>query len=413
MFETGFYNQGRGLESGLRAGTAVSNTIQNVQSGNAVKQAAARIQAGEDQQKVIGELMAQSPQAAQQLMNLVRGQQDVDAGVQEVNALKQRVGEQTMRAAALPIFGALMTDDEKSRGALLNESAAVFEKQSPETANVIRQLGTLKGQQQFDAIGGLVKTLRNAGVFPDDPSQMLGQGTALSQNLALYDQAIAAGDTEKAELIKRNLDPYSRSLAGGMGAGEARLMTEQALNPVLGAREAGKIQATEGTATGQAKLQQEQQAVAKGERETAEAARSKENAVAAMNNQLQQIGVLRKHKGFESAVGKSSYIPSIRGGEAFNFERQLEKLNAQSFLAQVPNMVGMGALSNAEGEKINASMSALHVGMSEEEFQRELDSIENVLKQGRERIRTGNLLKPEQQQTQQPSSVGRFKIEVE
>ena len=268
MFETGFYNQVRGLESGLRAGAAIGNTIQNVQSGNAVKQAAARIQSGEDQQKVISELMAQSPQAAQQLMNLVRGQQDVDAGVQEVNALKQRVGEQTMRSAALPIFGALMTDDEKSRGALLNESAAVFEKQSPETANVIRQLGTLKGQQQFDAIGGLVKTLRNAGVFPDDPSQMLGQGTALSQNLALYDQAVAAGDNERAALILRNMDPRERAAAQG----QIQVETQQALNPILAGREAGKIQATEGTATGQAKLQQEQQAAAKGERETAEAA---------------------------------------------------------------------------------------------------------------------------------------------
>jgi len=413
MFDTSIYNQGRSLESGLRAGTQIRNTINNFIDKDSVKKASARIQAGEDQQKVISELMAQSPQAAQQLMNLVRGQQDVDAGVQEVNALKQRVGEQTMRSAALPIFGALMTDDDKSRGALLNESAAVFEKQSPETANVIRQLSTLKGQQQFDAIGGLVKTLRNAGVFPDDPSQMLGQGTALSQNLALYDQAVAAGDTEKAELIKRNLDPYSRSLAGGIGAGEARLMTEQALNPVLGQREAGKIQATEGTATGQAKLQQEQQAAAKGERETAEAARSKENAVSSINQQLQQLNSLGKHPGFESAVGFSSYAPSIRGSSAYDFERQLEKFDAQSFMAMIPNLSGMGALSNSEGEKVSAALSALRTGMSEEEFKREMGVIQNTLMQARDRIKTGNLLKPEQQQTQQPSSVGRFKIEVE
>lgn len=409
MFETGFYNQGRGLESGLRAGAAIGNTIQNAQSGNAVKQAAARIQSGEDQQKVIGELMAQSPQAAQQLMNLVRGQQDVDAGVQEVNALKQKVGMQTLQTAALPIFGALMTDDDKSRGALLNESAAVFEKQSPETANVIRQLGTLKGQQQFDAIGGLVKTLRNAGVFPDDPSQMLGQGTALGQNLALYDQAVAAGDNERAALILRNMDPRERAAAQG----EVQVQTQQALNPILAGREAGKIQATEGTATGQAKLQQEQQAAAKGERETAEAARSKENAVASINQQLQQLNSLGRHPGFESAVGFSSYAPSVRGSSAYDFERQLEKFDAQSFMAMIPNLSGMGALSNAEGEKVSAALSALRTGMSEEEFKREMGVIQNTLMQARDRIKSGNLLKPEQQQTQQPSSVGRFKIEVE
>lgn len=413
MFDTGIYNQGRSLESGLRAGAAIGGAIKNTMNTNAVQAAAARIQAGEDQQKVISELMAQSPQAAQQLMNLVRGQQEVDTGVQEVNALKQKVGMQTLQTAALPIFGALMTDDEKSRATLLNESAAVFEKQSPETANVIRQLGTLKGQQQFDAIGGLVKTLRNAGVFPDDPSQMLGQGTALSQNLALYDQALAAGDTEKAELIKRNLDPYSRSLAGGMGAGEARLMTEQALNPVLGAREAGKIQATEATATGQAQLAQEQQAVAKGEREVAESARNKENAVASINQQLQQLQRLESHPGFSSAVGVNSIIPSIPGTQAYGFEKQLEKLDAQSFMAMIPNLAGMGALSNAEGQKVSAALSALATGLSEEEFKSEMNVIRETLMQARDRIRTGSLLKPEQQTQKAPSSVGRFKIEVE
>ena len=310
MFETGFYNQGRGLESGLRAGAAIGNTIQNIQSGNAVKQAAARIQAGEDRQKVIGELMAQSPQAAQQLMNLVRGQQDVDAGVQEINALKQRVGEQTMRSAALPIFGALMTDDDKARGALLNESAAVFDKQSPETANIIRQLGTMKGQQQFDAIGGLVKTLRNAGVFPDDPSQ-LGQGTALGQNLSLYDQAIAAGDTDRAELIKRNIDPYSRSFSGGMGAGEARLATEQGLNPILGQREAGKIQATEQTSTGQAKLQQEQQAVAKGQSAVDADKEQKAKALEASKEALRLTESIMNNKNLGSVTGANALTPTV------------------------------------------------------------------------------------------------------
>lgn len=240
MFDTGIYNQGRSLESGLRAGAAIGGAIKGAMNTNAVQAAAARIQAGEDQQKVISELMAQSPQAAQQLMNLVRGQQDVDAGVQEVNALKQKVGMQTLQTAALPIFGALMTDDEKSRGVLLNESAAVFEKQSPETANVIRQLGTLKGKQQFDAIGGLVKTLRNAGVFPDDPSQMLG-GMGQSADIAKFEywkqMNPDATPEQMREVYNKIIDPQARAFASGIGAGKAKIATEQKLTPVLADRE--------------------------------------------------------------------------------------------------------------------------------------------------------------------------------
>jgi hypothetical protein len=405
------------LSSGLRSGAAIGGMIKGGMDTSAVQNAAQRIQAGENQQAVISELMAQSPQAAQQLMNLLGGQQNLDAGATEIEALKTKVGMQSLQQAALPIFGALQVDDDGARGKLLNEAAMVFEKQSPETAAVIRQIGGLQGKQQFDAVAGIVKSLRSAGVFPDDPSQLQGSMPADVSKFEYWKQMNPnATEAEAREVYNKIIDPFYRSQASAQGAANVKLKTEESMNDVLANREAAKVGAIEKTETGAAKLAQEEQAVTKGEREAAEAAKSKENAVAAMNNQLQQIGVLRGHKGFESAVGKSSYIPSIRGGEAFNFERQLEKLNAQSFLAQIPNMVGMGALSNAEGEKINASMSALHVGMSEEEFQRELNAIEEVLKQGRERIKTGSLLKADQQ-TQQAtpasSTVGRFKIEVQ
>ena len=411
MFDTGIYNQGRGLESGLRAGMAVGGAIRSGMDGSAVKSAAARIQAGENQQAVISELMAQSPQAAQQLMNLLGGQQNLDAGAAEVESLKNKVGMQTLQTAALPIFGAMQVDDDKARTNLLNEAAAVFEKQSPETAAVIKQIGGLQGRQQFDAVTGLVKSLRSAGVFPDDPSQ-LQQSTALGQNLSLYDQAVAAGDMERAELIKRNIDPYSRSFSGGMGAGEARLATEQGLTPVLAQREAVKTQAIEGTATGQAQLQQEQQAVAKNEREVAESKRAKENAAASINSQLQQIERLGSHPGFKGAVGLSSIAPSVPGSDAYGFERQLEKLDAQSFMAMIPNLAGMGALSNAEGQKVSAALSALNTGLSEDEFRREMGVIKETLMQARDRLKTGNMVAPEAE-TKSPSSVGRFKIEVQ
>lgn len=408
MFDTGMYSQGRGLESGLRSGAAIGGMIKNNMSENSVQNAAARIQAGENQQAVISELMAQSPQAAQQLMNLLGGQQNLDAGATEIEALKTKVGMQTLQTAALPIFGAMMTDDAKARGALLNEAATVFEKQSPETAAIIKQIRGLEGKQQFDAVAGIVKSLRSAGVFPDDPSQ-LQQSTALGQNLSLYDQAMAAGDTERAELIKRNIDPNARAFAQA----DARVDMEQRLNPTLAAREAGKIGAVEQTATGSAQLAQEQQAVAKGERELSEAKRAKENAAAAINSQLQQIQRLESHPGFKSAVGFSSIAPSVPGSDAYGFEKQLEKLDAQSFMAMIPNLAGMGALSNAEGQKVSAALSALNTGLGEEEFRKEMKVIRETLMQARDRLKTGNMLAPEQKEATAASTVGRFKIEVQ
>ena len=262
MFDTGFYNQGRGLESGLRSGAAIGGMIKGGMDTSAVQNAAQRIQAGENQQAVISELMAKSPQAAQQLMNLLGGQQNLDAGATEIEALKTKVGMQSLQQAALPIFGALQVDDDGARSKLLNEAAMVFEKQSPETAAVIKQIGTLQGKQQFDAVAGIVKSLRSAGVFPDDPSQMTQSMPADVSKFEYWKQMNPnATEAEAREVYNKIIDPFYRSQASAQGAAGVKLETEQSMNDVLAQREAAKVGAVEKTGTGAAKLAQAEQAV--------------------------------------------------------------------------------------------------------------------------------------------------------
>lgn len=266
MFDTSIYRQGQSLESGLRAGSMMGSAVRGVMDNNAVKQAAARIQAGENQQAVISELMAQSPQAAQQLMSLIGGQMKVDAAGQELTALKQKVGTEVMQGAAMPLFMALQANDDKARSEFIKQGAAIFQGRDDTAASVLNEMAGLQGKQQFDALAGTVKALQQAGVFPQDPRQLLGQGTALGQNLALYDQAIAAGDTERAAMILRVMDPAERAQAQGA----ARVETEQSLNPILASREAGKATAIEGTAGGQADLAAQQAAAQKAQNEVKE-----------------------------------------------------------------------------------------------------------------------------------------------
>ena len=57
-----------------------------------------------------------------------------------------------------------------------------------------------------------------------------------------------------------------------------------------------------------------------------------------------------------SAAGPvSSRMPTLSQDTA-DFEALVETLGSQSFLAQIPNIKGMGALSNAEGEKLQAAL---------------------------------------------------------
>jgi len=418
MFDTSIYQQGRGLRSGLQTGAAIGGMISDYNANNAVKEAALQIQNGANREQVIQGLMAKDPKAAQSLMNMLGGgqalqqnDQSLERGVQEIQALTQKVGMQSMQSAAMPLFGALFANDDKSRNSLITEAANVFVKSSPATAEMILGIKDLPDEQKAGALSGIVKTLRKSGIFPDDPSTM-NQGGVAGEQIKMLREMEANNDPYAAQ-FKQMILPGERAQAQA----DVKVGTEKKLSPILANREAEKQTALEGTATGKAELQTKEQAVQKSTREMQAAEKSKADSVASINSQLQQLASISKHPGLDSAVGISSYAPSLRGGDAYNFERQLEKLDAQSFLAMVPSLSGMGALSNSEGAKVSASLSALDTGMSKEEFKRELKVIEGTLMKARERIGSGNLLTPEQvndeqQTSQQQSNIGRFKVKV-
>jgi hypothetical protein len=67
-----------------------------------------------------------------------------------------------------------------------------------------------------------------------------------------------------------------------------------------------------------------------------------------------------------SAAGPvSSRMPTMSQDTA-DFEALVETLGSQSFMAQIPNIKGMGALSNAEGEKLQAALQNFSLKQSPE-----------------------------------------------
>ncbi len=105
---------------------------------------------------------------------------------------------------------------------------------------------------------------------------------------------------------------------------------------------------------------------------------------------------LKKHPGFGAAVGSGfdpqswgSYVPfrdkPLGGTNAADFTAELDAMRAQVFLPMVQSMKGMGALSNAEGQKLTDAIGALDPNMSEEAFSRSLDRIVGDLTAYRDR----------------------------
>lgn len=102
---------------------------------------------------------------------------------------------------------------------------------------------------------------------------------------------------------------------------------------------------------------------------------------------IRQAELVLNHPGREAGTGLSSWQSLVPGSDARGFASQLETLKSQVFLPEVQKMQGMGALSNAEGQKISAAFAALDPDMPEAEFKSTLERAIGDLRAAQERAR--------------------------
>ncbi len=220
---------GRTFESGLRSGQMIGNAIMQNRSTSALQEAQARINAGEDANTVMQQLMAQNPQAAQQLMNMQQGNLQLQAQQQEMEQLKKKYGMQSLQMSALPLLGAVMQDDPAIQDKLIDEASAPFKGQSDGVFETLQQVKGLQGKQRVDALTGIVKTLRQAGIYPDDPNELNTQQPAAirefeyfkglspdqQQQFGLARGYIQSGREESRTPQERNYERYQQLLKEG------------------------------------------------------------------------------------------------------------------------------------------------------------------------------------------------------
>ena len=115
-------------------------------------------------------------------------------------------------------------------------------------------------------------------------------------------------------------------------------------------------------------------------------------AAADFQQSMQTISELRNHKGRNQIGwhGPSANLPQdfLRGSEAYGAAKLEERIKSRVFSDQVKTMVGMGALSNAEGSKITDAVASLDRGLKKDEYNRTLDFIQTTMKNGMDKIAT-------------------------
>lgn len=121
-------------------------------------------------------------------------------------------------------------------------------------------------------------------------------------------------------------------------------------------------------------LVQKQQQLTQG---NAEAAQSQMDTI---NSTLATVDKVLNHPGLESGTGFGSDINAFfSGSEAADFRAVVDTLKSQQFLAQAKELKGMGALSDAEGARIERAVSSLNTNQSPEAFKESLGVIKDSL----------------------------------
>lgn len=120
-----------------------------------------------------------------------------------------------------------------------------------------------------------------------------------------------------------------------------------------------------------------------------------QSTLASLDNALDTVARIETHPGLSGNLGKTGVIPNIPGSDASNANALIEQLQSQTFLSSVKAMVGLGALSDAEGKKIASAAASLDTRQSEDQFRRQLNSIKEIFSKNRDRIASTMNTKPE------------------
>jgi hypothetical protein len=131
------------------------------------------------------------------------------------------------------------------------------------------------------------------------------------------------------------------------------------------------------------KIDEKQQKLEQSKLETQ---KNTESAIANIDASIESADKLLSHPGLSSAVGISSAFPTIPGSKSADFLAELESYNAKTFMSNVAQMKGLGALTEAEGAKLTAAAGAVKPGMSEKSLRNNLETMKQGMMKAKDRM---------------------------
>lgn len=141
----------------------------------------------------------------------------------------------------------------------------------------------------------------------------------------------------------------------------------------------------------QAATQKTQLEVENLRREQAGAAQKAAGAADQSQQFLTKLEALEKHPGFSNLFGSNVGIPTwVAGSSGADAKAMFESIQGTGFLEAVQALKGMGALTEAEGQKATASFLGLSTSMSEAAAKKRLQELREVVQKGIQKAQAAN-----------------------
>ena len=228
-----------------------------------------------------------------------------------------------------------------------------------------------------------IPDLRRAGMLPSNGAEGTPfDALALTLEGPFKDQAVLLANRYKNGLIKdEDADKMANQL---LTASTSHLDRQSAQDQAQATHALANVIAQDSLnfrkTTEQNKEEEKQNEVRKKNEQL------RDSQVQSADNTIKAVNDLRNHpgriSGLTGTVDLRKYVP---GTDEYDFLNALETAKSNIFSSTAQGMKGLGALSNAEGNKLTALYGSLNPGMSKAAFDKTLDQITKIMNEHKTR----------------------------
>ena len=197
-----------------------------------------------------------------------------------------------------------------------------------------------------------------------------------------------------ADATRAEADAVTAGAAAAVAPDAQRINLQGQLIDQEFKRESSRLRAIEvaiSKETNQLKREELQQKLAEGraalETKQNEKRADVEAARSGIDNMVSTIDRVLKNPRLNDVLGTmEGRLPAVWSDESADAIALIDTLKSQAFMAVVPTLKGLGALSNAEGEKLQASLQNLDRVQSEQQFRTNLNEANKLILKARKLI---------------------------